>query len=114
VGTPIWGVSEFWNGTTWASEPIASPGGILKPALAAVSCTASDNCMAVGLAGDNAITKILAEQWNGTAWVIQPTPNPSSFSGNFLDGVSCPVAAPCTATGSFFGGPGSETLAEAR
>jgi hypothetical protein len=161
------GVSEFWNGTTWASEPLASPGGTLKPALASVSCTAAANCMAVGLAGDNAITKILAEQWNGTAWTIlpapkpagqhsaaltgvscpsatnctavgsssdssgiaktlaehwdgtawtiQPTPNPISFSGNFLDGVSCPVAAHCTATGSFFAsGTGSDTLAEAR
>ena len=46
---------------------------------------------------------------------IQPTPNPSSFSGNFLEGASCPVADHCTATGSFFGsGTGSDTLAEAR
>ena len=68
-----------------------------------------------GLAGDNAITKILTEQWNGTAWTIQPTPNPISFSDNFLEGVSCPVADHCTATGSFFGsGTGSDTLGEAR
>ena len=107
------GVSEFWNGTTWASEPIASPGGILKPALAAVSCTAADNCMAVGLAGDSAITKILAERWNGTAWAILPAPKPTGQHSAALSGVSCPSAANCTAAGSSSDTSGiTKTLAE--
>ncbi len=159
-------VAEFWNGSTWASEPLASPGGGRTPALAAVSCTAADDCTAVGLAGNPAstttlaelwngtswaiqptpnpagqqsaalagvscrsaanctavgsattatdISSTLAERWNGTSWAIQPTPNPAGATLTVLDGVSCPAAAHCTATGQNFAGTGTTTLAEAR
>lgn len=47
----------------------------------------------------------LAERWNGRSWRVQPTPNPpnfrSSFGGLALDGVSCPAARSCTATGEY-------------
>jgi hypothetical protein len=159
-------VAEFWNGSTWTSEPFASPGGGRTPALAAVSCTAADDCTAVGQAGNHTSTKTLAEYWNGTTWAIQPTPSPagqqppalagvscrsaanctavgnssnatgvleplaehwngtgwtiqpapspSGSTGTVIDGVSCPAAAHCTATGQAFAGTGSNTLAEAR
>jgi hypothetical protein len=109
------GVAEIWNGSTWAVQSTV-PGGCGRSpcrnvqnncSLVSISCPSTTSCMAVGGG--------VSESWNGTAWAIQPTPSPSSFSDNFLDGVSCPVADHCTATGSFFGsGTGSDTLAEAR
>jgi hypothetical protein len=59
-----------------------------------VSCTAADACIAVGSMG----TLSLAEQWNGTAWTIQPTPYPGG-SKDALTGVSCTSASACTAVG---------------
>jgi len=42
-------------------------------------------------------SKTLAERWNGTAWTLQSTPNPSGAS--YLNGVSCTSASACTAVG---------------
>jgi hypothetical protein len=42
----------------------------------------------------------LAERWNGSAWQVQPTPNPSASTE--LLGVSCTTADTCTAVGNYY------------
>jgi hypothetical protein len=42
----------------------------------------------------------LAEGWNGTAWVIQPTP--ALGIGGILEGVSCASSSFCIAIGLYF------------
>jgi len=64
-----------------------------------VACTSSSACIAVG---NSAAGKTVAEQWNGTSWQIQPTPNPAG--GGFLIGVACTSASSCTATGGSVAG----------
>jgi len=76
------GGAEQWNGTTWTLQSV--PGD----ALTAVSCTATDFCLASGADGD-------AEVWNGTAWADQPTA--TGFSS--LSSVSCGSASACEAIG---------------
>jgi hypothetical protein len=81
--------------------------------LNAVSCTSSGNCLAVGFFQDfKGQQDTLAEQWDGTNWSFEATPNPvGTLPG--LNGVSCSSPGVCTAVGSFktFGGM-TQTLAE--
>jgi len=68
-------LAERWNGTSWTIQTTPNPSGPYgPPQLSGVSCTSSNVCTAVGgsSAFGNGLT--LAERWNGTTWVIQPTP----------------------------------------
>jgi hypothetical protein len=106
-------LAETWNGTSWAIQPTPNPAGDQVSGLSGVSCTSATACTAVGFAGDfggpdSLLT--LAESWNGTAWSIQPTPNPASPNHATLAGVSCTSPSACIAVGT---ADGFEPLAEA-
>jgi hypothetical protein len=81
--------------------------------LNSVSCTSSSNCLAVGSFQDfRGQQDTLAEQWNGSTWSYEATPNPAGTIPNLL-GVSCSSSAACTAVGAFRNGAGHfQTLAE--
>jgi hypothetical protein len=80
---------------------------------AAVSCTAANQCTAVGNgARTHGITSVLAERWNGTKWVIQKSSNPQNSEFSDLFGVSCSSATTCTAVGQSYSGSIVATLAE--
>ena len=80
--------------------------------LNAVACTSSTSCIAVGSYGSSGATLTLAEAWNGTAWTVQPTPNPSGGSNSTLAGLSCGAAGSCVAVGGYYNGHGDALLAE--
>jgi len=100
--------SEFdvalrWNGRTWTPAPTPKPGKGIR-ALLGVSCTSSTNCWAVGAAGGINDSPILnqALHWNGRAWALVHTPNPSGTrrnDQNILQAVACPAARNCWAVG---------------
>lgn len=90
-------LAEAWNGTTWGIEPTANPSGVRDSHLSAVSCTSATACAAVGYLNGGGNDQTLAEAWNGTAWAIEPTPNPNG-NGD-LHGVSCTSASACVAVG---------------
>ena len=96
-------LAERWEGTGWTIQPTPSPGPF-GSTLSGVSCTAASACTAVGVRdgqyGNEGET--LAEQWNGTGWAIQPTPNPPEAQYIQLSGVSCASAGACTAVGGYF------------
>jgi hypothetical protein len=107
--------------TTPAAPPVAAwslqssanqkyPTGVLF----ATSCSSATACTAVGFyVTGNGTQVTLAEAWNGTAWRIQSTPNPSGATASYLWGVSCTSATACTAVGHYTDSNGSElTLAE--
>ena len=73
-----------------------------------MSCTSASACTAVGNNYVNGNTLTLAEHWNGTAWTIQTTPNPSGSTTTELEGVSCTSPSARIAAGLSSGG----TLAE--
>jgi hypothetical protein len=95
-------VTERWNGAEWVSQPSPNPKGYAA-ALAGVSCPSTDSCTAVGHYNNNSsdVTTALSEQWNGSNWVIEPTPNPNGAKGSDLESVSCSSASSCTAVGSY-------------
>jgi hypothetical protein len=74
------GVIEHWNGRSWKIQPspkLTSP-KYNAAVLAGVAATSSTNAWAVGdyytARGD---PRALIEHWNGRAWKVQPSPNPS-------------------------------------
>jgi hypothetical protein len=90
---------ERWNGTKWAIQVAPKPPGGNESKLTGVSCLSATACTAVGNSGSVNMTMTLAEHWNGSKWVVQPTPNPPSAQSSELDGVSCPATTVCTAVG---------------
>jgi hypothetical protein len=111
-------LAEAWNGHVWTIQATPSPPG--PPAVSqlnGVSCSSATACTAVGFFQNSASTDLtLAERWNGTAWGIQPTPDPAdadSFPGSALSAISCSSAAACMAVGSYTNTAGNVvTLAE--
>jgi hypothetical protein len=75
-------------------EPLAES-TFPNPSLAAVSCSSSTSCEAVGSDGINGGTS-LAEHWNGTKWAIQ---SPEEV-GKSLDAVDCVSETFCEAVGT--------------
>jgi hypothetical protein len=99
-----------WNGIAWAIQHAPSPAGTTFSLLKGIDCASIKLCTAVGLyTTSSGVTLTLAERWDGTAWAIQPTPNPTGTHNAELDAVACPSAKTCTAAG-FAGSHG--TLAE--
>jgi hypothetical protein len=74
--------SELWNGTNWTYVPSASPNPPHKDfqydSFFGVTCVTTSNCTAVGRANDD----LLAENWNGTKWIVGAwSPSSSSNPG---------------------------------
>ena len=87
----------------WMIQPVP-PTGVPNGWLAGVSCSAPTACVAVGHTYDSSgATVTLAQRWNGTAWTVEPTPQPAVGSSPALAGVSCSSTRACTAVGSFAG-----------
>jgi len=92
--------TEVWNGTSWRFVPFATPTGGQVVSLNGVSCTSASACTAVGSYFSQAGGPLnLAETWNGTAWRVQPSPNPMTRGRNQLNSVSCTSPRACTAVG---------------
>src|SRR5260221_9652924 len=71
--------AEGWNGTSWSPQATPTPDGGSSIGISAISCAGARSCEAVGSYFSNSTFQqvTLAEVWNGTAWTVQPTPNPA-------------------------------------
>jgi len=68
-----------------------------------VACSTARACTATGrYFPETGPSYTYAESWNGKAWALQPTVNPSETI-NALDGVACMSATACTAVGGYAG-----------
>jgi hypothetical protein len=106
---------ESYNGAVWSIEPSANDGTAAN-VLQAVACSSAAKCTAVGEFVNNVgkstqAENTLIERWNGSAWTRVASTNPKA-AGDILDGVSCPDATHCVATGSSFDGTTHFDLAE--
>ena len=101
-GNPSTALVDHWDATQWSTMPSANPAA---PAdlLTDVTCFDGANCWAVGASGiqsgqnQNFQPSPFVENWNGTAWSIQPSPNVTAFA--YLDSVACVGGSGCFATG---------------
>lgn len=95
-------LAEMWDGSSWSLQSTPLPPGAQNSTLSGVSCTSADACTAVGVYGDSSgVTETLAEVWNGTAWSLQTTPNPSGSQLSTLSGVACTSTNGCSAVGHY-------------
>jgi hypothetical protein len=89
-----------WTGKKWTLVGTPNPGGPVN-ALVGVTCTAPDNCWAVGSAGTGP-GRNLALHWNSKKWSVVRTPNGGGTGKNVLNELSsvrCTSAANCWAVG---------------
>jgi len=114
-------VVEHWNGARFSAVSVPQPANSIGPSLVSVSAVSRTDAWAVGWyspAGGGP-SSTLVEHWNGRAWSIVPSPNPSRPSGQFIGsddnlyGVSAHGGA-AWAVGTFFDGviDGQSTLIE--
>jgi hypothetical protein len=114
-------LAERWDGSSWSIQTTPNPAGATQAAFESVSCTSPTSCTAVGGHDDASCClrpvedptgQTLAEHWDGTAWSIQPTANPSGGSSTAA-GVSCTSENACVAVGGFrpSGNPGGTDVA---
>jgi hypothetical protein len=96
------GFSERWNGESWSAKDAADAGGGALSQLVAVSCASTALCIAVGNYSNRAGRGLaLTEDWNGTAWHIQSTPDPHGSPSTSLVAVACPAPDACIAVGRY-------------
>jgi hypothetical protein len=95
--------SYMWNGTAWRYQRATRPAHSRTVRLYSVSCSSASWCTAVGSYGVPGVrgSQTLAEDWNGTRWALQTTPNKAKAKYNTLYGVSCTSASACTAIGVY-------------
>ena len=100
----------------WSVQRTPKPAGAKGSRLSGVSCVSRTACTAVGIYANrsgHAVT--LAEQWNGTSWLVQRTPNPADLKVTKLNGVtlselsglSCLSTTACTAVGVYVNSAGA-------
>jgi len=95
-------LAERWDGSRWTIQTTREPSGAKSGSLTGISCVSGKACTAVGSFTNGAGTpETLAERWNGSSWVLQPTPDPSGATTSSLSAVSCPSTWPCTAVGTY-------------
>jgi surface antigen len=103
VGNPsdeVQPLAELWNGSTWTIQSTPLPTQDVGT-FAAVSCSSSTACTAVGSFEGVVPPQLLADRWNGKRWTIESMPSPSGFSSGSLDGVACPSSSLCIAVGPY-------------
>jgi len=111
-GGPSQPLVEEWTGTAWTIVSSPSIAGGFNDLLHAVTCSSSIDCRAVGVQGASNGLNTLAEQWNGVAWTVASTPNPSTAYSNILRSVTCASSSECWAVGWNNLASGSSTLVE--
>jgi hypothetical protein len=94
-------LAERWNGSRWSIERARYPAGARAARLAAVSCSSTRSCTAVGSFSNRVgVDVTLAERRAGERWSVQRTLNPAGSIGSTLAGVACWSATRCVAVGS--------------
>jgi hypothetical protein len=84
--------------SSWSVTPSPNHGGGTN-SLNGISCTSSTSCMAVGYAyNKSGAAKTLVESWNGTSWLVVPSPNQGT-DDSYLYGVHCTDPSNCVAVG---------------
>jgi hypothetical protein len=96
--TSQFNLAEHWDGTSWTAIPTPNPGdnssecgGFYQNDLIGVAEISANDVWAVGQyctvgPNDDVSYLTLTEHWNGTAWTVIPSPNPSQIS--YLEGVA--------------------------
>ena len=103
-------IIERWNGSAWTAATSPNNTATKTNNLRDVTCVSDTDCWAVGNYQDGGAGRTLIEHWDGTAWSIVTSPNPSGAQSPFLYGVTCTSASDCWAVGYFYNGIAEQTM----
>lgn len=104
---------ERWNGVSWSHQASPNPVGSTNTVFQGVSCTSGALCVAVGDWNNGKNWLPMAQEWNGSAWALDTTPNPVGATETILEGVAC--RAGCLSVGWYADSLGKrKTLGESR
>jgi hypothetical protein len=105
---------QRWNGTSWSHQASSNPEGSLNTVFQGVSCVASAPCVGVGdWTNPSKIWQPMAQEWNGSAWALDTTPNPAGATETIIEGVACRTG--CLSVGWYKDSGGKlKTLGESR
>jgi hypothetical protein len=103
---------EHWNGSAWSILSSPNPTGADDTALYGVSCVSTTGCFAVGSSQTGTVLDSLVEHWNGSAWSIMTSPNPTGSTDTGLSSVSCANTTSCFAVGSYITASANKALVE--
>lgn len=80
-----------FNGSTWTLQSTPNPAESIASVFQEVSCATETSCTAAGswVSGAGGSNRTLAEEWDGSSWSIQGTPNPAGSVFSAFFGVSC-------------------------
>ena len=91
-------LAALWNGASWSLQSTPALSGSQGAFLNSVACTSPSDCTAVGAySTSSGASHTLAEDWDGSSWRTQATPNPAGTS--LLIGVACASGTACTTVG---------------
>jgi hypothetical protein len=97
-----------WDGKHWRKRSMPNPSGRAageKNIAGGVACTSSSDCLSVGYGYTSSGANVNeALRWNGRRWSRQSVPQPggtASGAYGYLEGITCPAASECWATGAY-------------
>lgn len=110
-GTPL---AIMWNGTSWTQatvpNPTANTAGTSE--FSGVSCASTTFCAASGESFING-ERSLVEQWNGSSWSVETTPDTStSAPTDQLENIACGSSTVCFGVGYYTTSSANQTLIE--
>jgi hypothetical protein len=109
TGSAVSPLVESWDGSTWTIQSVPVPQGASASQLVGLDCSRPTACTAVGSRYQGSQERPLIEAWDGTAWHVQPSPDPRGFA-SVLSAVSCTSASACIAVGDHQKGLHSHVL----
>ena len=80
-------LTERFNGTSWSVVPTPTPAGTVSTTLSGVKTFSTTDAWAVGTAvtAGTLVAKTLIQQWNGTNWKLEASPNPDPSQNLLTD-----------------------------
>jgi hypothetical protein len=103
---------ERWDGTSWTISTSPNSSATQNNLLRGVTCTSALDCWAAGYYWNGGAFQTLLEHWNGSSWLIVPSPNTSATQSNECFGVSCASESNCWAAGFYLEANNPRTLIE--
>ena len=107
------------DGASRAIQPVSHVGEGSVGKLRRLSCTAPDDCWAIGKteptlaeAGEGKTSVSLLEHWDGTEWQAVAVPKPAGANTVTFESISCTGTNACLVVGSYNGGSGARPLVE--
>jgi RHS repeat-associated protein len=100
-------LSEVWNESKWSVQTTPVPAEATSSELAAIGCSSTAQCSAVGSAVIGGVKTAIAERWTSPTWSLQTIPIPEGAKSSQLDGVDCLWSNFCAAVGRYTTSGGS-------